>query len=205
MYSESDLLPLSGLQHILFCERQCAFIHVEREWAENRFTAEGRIMHDRVHVQAHETRKGVRAEFSVAIRSFTLGVTGQADVVEYHPDRVRPVEYKRGREKKDNWDRVQLCAQALCLEEMLSVDILEGDLFYGKIRRRRTVRFDDSLREQTRQAAERFHDMIRSGKTPPPTPTAACKTCSFVETCLPRAMGKRRSVHDYLNRILKNP
>ena len=148
MYSESDLLPLSGLQHILFCERQCAFIHLEREWTENRFTAEGRIMHERVHVQAHETRKDVRIEFSVPIRSFTLGLTGQADVVEFHPDRVRPVEYRRGREKKDNWDRVQLCAQALCLAEMLGLDISEGDLFYGKIRRRRTVRFDHPLREE---------------------------------------------------------
>lgn len=205
MYSESDLLPLSGLQHILFCERQCAFIHLEREWTENRFTAEGRIMHDRVHVQAHETRKGVRAEFSVSLRSFALGLTGQADVVEFHKDRVKPVEYKRGKEKKDNWDRVQLCAQALCLEEMLGVEIPDGDLFYGKIRRRRTVLFDDPLRLETRLAAERFHAMVRSGKTPPPKPTAMCKTCSFVETCMPRFLNKPRSVNDYLNRMLENP
>lgn len=204
MYNESDLLPLSGLQHILFCERQCAFIHVEREWTENRFTAEGRIMHERVHTQSHETRKGVRTEFSVPIRSFFLGLTGQADVVEFHPDRVRPVEYKRGKEKKDNWDRVQLCAQALCLEEMLAVDIFEGDLYYGKIRRRRRVLFDEPLRQQTRIAAERFHDMMRNGKTPPPIFTPACKKCSFMETCLPHTLGKRRSVNKYLDRIINN-
>lgn len=203
MYGESELLPLSGLQHILFCERQCALIHVEQEWTENRFTAEGRIMHDRVHMQGHETRKGVRTEFAVVLRSFELGLIGQADVVEFGKNRVKPVEYKRGREKKLNWDRVQLCAQAMCLEEMLGVEIGEGDIYYGKTRRRRGVMFDADLRRDTRFAAERFHAMIRSAKTPPPVFTPACNSCSFVKTCMPRTMGKRRSVHNYLNRQLK--
>ena len=161
-------------------------------------------MHDRVHGQGHETRKGVRTEFSVHLRSFRLGLVGQADVVEFHPNRVFPVEYKRGRLKKDNCDRVQLCAQAICLEEMLDTSIPDGALFYGKTRRRQDVRFDDELRMETENAAARLHAMIRSGKTPPPVYTSRCKSCSFLETCKPEALGKKRSVKRYLDGILKS-
>ena len=134
MYSEDDLLPLSALQHLLFCERQCALIHVEQTWVENRFTAEGRIMHERVHEADRESRRDVRLEYSMPMRSLQLGVVGKADVVEFHRDtedpedlwRPFPVEYKRGKPKKGNYDKVQLCAQALCLEEMLNIEVSAG-------------------------------------------------------------------------------
>ncbi len=201
MYTESELLPLSGLQHILFCERQCALIHIEQVWAENLFTAEGRIMHEKVHTQGHETRKGVRTECSVPLRSFVLGLSGVADIVEFSGKTAFPIEYKRGRKKEEPWDRVQLCAQAICLEEMLDMEITEGALFYGKERRRQNVCFDDVLRQKTAAAAGRFHDMILSGRTPPPEYTSRCKSCSLAETCMPRKMGKK-SATAYIDAIL---
>ncbi len=200
MYPESDLIPLSALQHFAFCQRQCAFIHLERIWLENRLTAEGRIMHEHVHQEAHETRKGVRAEFSVALRSLRLGIFGQADVVEFHKDRIRPVEYKRGKPKSDNCDAIQLCAQALCLEEMLDRGISEGMLFYGKTRRRKTISFDAALREETESAARGLHELVCSGKTPEPVYAPRCKSCSFFEVCLPKVLGRRRSVKRYLEK-----
>jgi len=153
MYTEDDLLPLSGLQHLLFCERQCALIHIEQAWAENLLTAEGRIMHERVHEADRESRGEVRIEYSMPLRSLRLGLIAKADVVEFHrkldPGEKGsskwlpfPVEYKRGKPKKENYDKVQLCAQAMCLEEMLDVQIPEGAIFYGRTRRRQDVVFE---------------------------------------------------------------
>ena len=141
VYTEDDLLRLSALQHLLFCERQCALIHIEQIWTENLFTAEGRIMHDKVDTANRETRGNVRIEYGVPMHSLRLGLIGKADVVEFHKDEDDwvpfPVEYKRGKPKKDNSDKAQLCAQALCLEEMMNVEIPRGALFYGETRRRR--------------------------------------------------------------------
>ena len=126
-YNEEDLLQLSALQHLLFCERQCALIHIEQIWSENLFTAEGKIMHEHVDTGRKESRKNLRIQFSVPIRSLSLGLIGKADVVEFHRDGAMwipfPVEYKRGKPKGDNSDRVQLCAQAMCLEEMVDVGV----------------------------------------------------------------------------------
>ncbi|MDY6827715.1 MAG: CRISPR-associated protein Cas4 [Bacillota bacterium] len=205
-YTEDQLLPLSGLQHLLFCNRQCALIHVEQTWVENRFTAEGRIMHDRVHEADRESRGNVRIETSMPMRSLRLGVVGQADVVEFHLDtgndedlwRPFPVEYKRGKPKKDNCDRVQLCAQALCLEEMLHIEVPEGALFYGKTRRRQDVIFDAILRKETEDAAKRLHELFDSGRTPKPVYKKKCDTCSFIRLCLPKTFEKKSSVNEYL-------
>ncbi|MFP7755229.1 CRISPR-associated protein Cas4 [Thermodesulfobacteriota bacterium B35] len=207
MYREDDLLMLSALQHFLFCPRQCALIHVEQLWVENRLTAEGRILHERVHTAAKESRRTVRVEFDLPIRSLELGVVGRADVVEFHrqPDDSWlpfPVEYKRGRPKKDDSDRVQLCAQALCLEEMLSVDIPAGALYYGKKKRRTGVVFDDDLRQTTREAAHNLHVLLDSGQTPVPEYSRRCERCSLVELCLPRAVGKGRRVASYMDRMM---
>ena len=165
-YAEGDLLMLSALQHLLFCERQCALIHVEQQWEENRYTAEGRILHERVDDSRPESRGDVRVEFGVALRSMRLGLVGKADVVEFHRPTATshkrlspqgwvpfPVEYKRGRPKKKDWDKVQLCAQALCLEEMLDCAVSSGALFYGKTRRRVDVVFDGELRRKTEDTA----------------------------------------------------
>lgn len=207
VYTEDDLLPLSALQHLLFCERQCALIHIEQVWTENLFTAEGRIMHERVDSGEHLSRNGVRVETALALRSLRLGLSGKADVVEFHWDdqggwRPYPVEYKRGKPKSANWDQVQLCAQALCLEEMLHARVREGALFYGKPRRRQVVCFDDTLRGETEEAAARLHQLVRSGVTPPAHYEKKCNRCSLVQLCLPKVAAKGKSVGRYLARML---
>jgi CRISPR-associated exonuclease Cas4 len=211
LYGEDDLLPLSALQHLLFCERQCALIHVEQQWDENRYTAEGRILHERVDIGRTESRGALRLAFGVAIRSLRLGLIGKADVVEFHlkktPNgtstwRPFPVEYKRGRQKKKDWDMVQLCAQAICLEEMLSVEVPEGAFFYGKARRRTRVVFEAKLRRKTEETACPLHQLFGDGRTPPPIYASACDRCSFVEACLPHALDGRQSVHRYLKEVI---
>jgi len=204
MYTEDDLLMLSGLQHILFCERQCALIHIEQVWVENLFTAQGRIMHERVDRPGHESRRDVRIEYGVPFRSLRLGLSGKADVVEFHRQgsgiwRPYPVEYKRGRPKKENWDRVQLCAQAMCLEEMLGMEVPEGALFYGKNRRRQVVTLDNDLREETAETADRLHRLVNSGVTPPAVYEKKCDSCSLLEVCLPKTASGKRSVAKYLS------
>jgi len=204
MYTEDDLLPLSALQHLIFCERQCALIHIEQAWAENLFTAEGRVMHEHVHAENRESRGKVRVEYGMPLRSLRLGLIGKADVVEFHRQadgswRPFPVEYKRGKPKKDSSDRVQLCAQALCLEEMLDVDVLEGALFYGKNRRRTDVVLDDTLRRLTEETAMRLHGLIASGRTPGAVYAKKCDSCSLAAMCLPKTAGKGKSVKRYLS------
>jgi CRISPR-associated exonuclease Cas4 len=200
-YSEDDLIPISALQHLAFCERQCALIHVEQVWDENRLTAEGRILHERVHDGGPETRGGVHVARGVRLRSLRLGLSGVADVVEFHragdgggvsvPElqgfwRPFPVEYKRGKPKHGDCDAVQLCAQAICLEEMLSVPVPEGALFYGQPRRRQGVTFDLALRVETERLALRAHEIIGAGVTPEPLLGKHCKSCSLERLCLPK-------------------
>ena len=207
-YDEDDLLPISALQHLLFCERQCALIHVEGLWAENRSTVEGRHLHERADSGAAESRPGLRVERAVPLRSLRLGLTGRADVVEFHRDeagtteRVLPVEYKRGHPKLDESDRVQLCAQALCLEEMLGVVVDAGAVFYGQTRRRLDVPFDAALRARTEDAARRFRFLVTSGTTPKAARMPKCSNCSLVELCLPDAQGPRRSARGFTERVL---
>jgi CRISPR-associated exonuclease Cas4 len=199
MFTEDDLLPISALQHLLYCERQCALIHIERAWMENLFTAEGRILHEKVDSGEDSVRAGRRIARSLPLRSLMLGLSGIADVVEFGPGgaEVFPVEYKRGRSKAADWDRVQLCAQAMCLEEMLNVQIAEGALFYGKTRRRERVGFDGALRFETIETAARLHRLILAGKTPPAEYDAKCDACSLIELCMPE-LPKKKSIRKYL-------
>ena len=202
--STDDLIMLSALQHFVFCPRQCALIHIEQLWAENVLTAEGRIMHDKVDTANRESRGNIRIEYGVPMRSLRLGLIGKADVVEFHKDGDRwipfPVEYKRGKPKPDNCDMVQLCAQAICLEEMMEVEIPEGALFYGETRHRHDVKFDAALRKETEEAAVRLHELIVSGITPPPVYSAKCKKCSLVELCLPQL---NKKVSNYLLKVIE--
>ena len=190
----------------MFCPRQCALIHIEQIWTENRFTAEGRIMHERVDSRQREMRGMVRIETGVPLRSLALGLSGRADVVEYHRQEHGwapfPVEYMRGRPKKDNCDEVQLCAQALCLEEMLDRDVPEGALYYGQNSRRKDVTFDAQLRRETTAAAASLHALIRSGRTPSARYEKKCDNCSLLEICLPKAAGANKNVSRYLKRVL---
>ena len=204
---DSDLIPISALSHYSFCPRRCAFIHIEHQWEENRFTAEGRIMHERVHEEGSEMRAGVRVGRGVSLRSLRLGLIGKADVVEFHRRedgtwRPFPVEYKRGKPKPDHCDKIQLCAQALCLEEMLHTDIPAGALFYGQTRRRLDVVFDNNLRRETEEAARQVRELLNSGKTPKPVYAKRCDNCSLIADCLPKAIQKRRSVKNYLQRMM---
>ncbi|MDA8338376.1 MAG: CRISPR-associated protein Cas4 [Nitrospiraceae bacterium] len=194
---------LSALQHYAYCPRQCALIHIEQVWSENLFTAEGRIMHEKADTANRESRGKVRIESGVPIRSLRLGLIGKADVVEFYKmdDGTWlpfPVEYKRGKPKADDCDRVQLCAQAICLEEMLKVAIREGALFYGQTRRREDVIFDTALRQETEDIARKVHKLIKSGITPKAEYSKKCERCSLLEVCMPKTCGKARSVSKYL-------
>lgn len=203
-------IMISALQHFVFCSRQCTLIHIEQVWDENRFTAEGKIMHEHVHEQGDESRGNVRIGRGIPLRSLRLGLVGVADVVEFHRiDRNLwqpfPVEYKRGKPKPDSSDSVQLCAQAICLEEMLSIPVPKGALFYGRTRRRLDVTFDESLRARTEEAAREAHDLIESGVTPPPVYGKRCESCSLLNKCMPRKMEKQVSVKRYLKRMIEAP
>lgn len=197
---EDALVPISALQHQLFCPRQCALIHVEGLWAEDGATAEGRLLHDKVDRAGPESRPGLRILRGVTLRSLTLGVVGRADVVELHgtPPRPVPVEYKRGRPKPHRADEVQLCAQALCLEEMLGTAVPEGALFYGATRRRMAVAFDETLRALTRQVAAEVRATILAGVTPPPVYGPHCARCSLHDLCRPEGLARPPKVAAWL-------
>lgn len=207
MWDEADLIPISALQHWVYCPRQCGLIHLEQAWAENRFTAEGRLLHEKAHEASHETQGQVRIERGLSLRSNAHGLVGVADVVEFHPDpggpRAFPVEYKRGRTKKHAADRVQLCAQALCLEEMLGRAIEEGALFYGQSRRRQEVRFDDALRRETIDVIAQVRSMLRDGRTPPPLNDQRCGQCSLRAECLPAVCGSGLGSAAWLRRSIR--
>ena len=260
MFDEDDLVPLSALQHLLFCERQCALIHIEGLWAENRLTALGERLHERAHREGQrELRGDVCIARGVRLRSLRMGLAGKADVVEFHrvdaagaptapaaglgvepldvpgsglpaaapgmaalliptspgPTGVPlpgvaglwwpfPVEYKRGRPKRNRCDKVQLCAQALCLEEMLGIEVPVGALFYGATRRRFDVAFDAALRAETEDAARRLHAMIDSGVTPRVAREPKCDNCSLAALCLPEATAPARSAARYTRDALRS-
>lgn len=200
---EEDFVPLSALQHQLFCPRQCALIHLERVWEENALTAEGRLLHENVDELKAEKRRDLKILTAVPLSSKRLKVAGVADLVELHREGGRwrpfPVEYKRGRPKAHRADEVQLCAQAICLEEMFSAQINEGALFYGQNRRRHTVAFDAELRALTDRVTAEVHALFVSGVTPPPRyEKAKCETCSLVALCRPRAMARQKSASRWL-------
>ena len=205
MYAESDFVALSALQHYVFCPRQCALIHLEQVWNENQYTAEGRTMHERADSAVTSYREGVKITRSVALRSRALGVSGVADVVEWHrrTDGFEPfpVEYKRGKPKKHDADKVQLCAQAMCLEEMRSCTILSGALFYGQTMHRLDVVFDEALRSKTVAAANGVHELFASGVTPPPEFGKKCRQCSLIDSCMPNVVDRSRSAGRYVRKL----
>ena len=206
---DDDLIPISALQHYLYCPRQCALIHIERLWAENQQTAEGRLLHEHSDRPAVEQRKGVRTVTAMPLFHSELGLVGIADVVEFHQhpngEHAVPVEYKRGRPKAHSADEVQLCAQALCLETMLGCVIASGFLFYGKTRRRKEVRIDPQLRLLTARTVESTRQMLRSERTPWVGYEASrCDACSLLALCQPRWLGPNRNVDAWLQHELKS-
>lgn len=197
MLADDNMLMISALQHVAYCPRQFALIHVEQAWEENYFTAHGRVLHERVDEGAPEQRGNVRFERSVSVHSQTLGITGKLDLLEIEgkaDKKYFPVEYKRGKPKIEDWDRIQLCAQALCLEEMRGIKIAEGAMWYWQERKRERVLIDASLREATLAAIALARDILASGKTPAPTTEKSrCKACSLVDICVPDTLRKDRS------------
>lgn len=211
-----DLLPLSGLQHFAFCRRQWALIHLEQQWQENLRTVEGGLLHRRAHDEAaRERRSDTLILRGLQVVSHQLGLSGQCDVVEFHatPKGVPlqgdeglwqpyPVEYKRGKPKSHQADELQLCAQAMCLEEMLCCTVPEGALFYGETRRRVPVSFSAELREMVRAMLEEMHRLYRRGYTPKVRRSKSCNACSLKELCLPALM-KGDDVETYLRRAME--
>ncbi len=189
MEEADQFVLISALQHYAYCPRQFALIHVEQGWAENYFTAHGNLLHERVDSCEPEQRGNVRFERGVAVKSQQLGLTGKLDLLEIEgnaPVKYFPVEYKRGKSKIEDWDKIQLCAQALCLEEMREVHIDEGALWYWKVRKRESVVFNETLRKATLAAIEGAHQILASGKTPSPIDKKErCRACSLADLCEP--------------------
>lgn len=203
--AEREPIPLSALQHAVYCLRQAALIHLERVWAENRFTAEGQVMHASTDQPGARHQRGVRRVSALPLASQHLGIAGVADLVEFHRDgageRPFPVEFKRGKPKKHQADEVQLCAQALCLEEMTGMPVPEGALFYGETKRRIEVSFDEPLRNLTRQTIAALSTLFEDRKTPPPTAdTARCRACSLHDLCQPESV--RRAAGAWRRRMV---
>jgi CRISPR-associated exonuclease Cas4 len=215
MFSDEELLLISGLQHLTFCERQWALIYMEQEWAENVLTVEGKQLHEFVHEQGSGVRDGVRMVRGLRLRSLTLGLYGVADLVEFHPCGggaaisglsgrwlPYPVEYKRGRKRYDRADEMQLCAQAICLEEMLNVTVGKGAIYYGQPRRRSEIDFAPDLREPAAALCRRARELYDARRMPPPRPGKHCANCSIKDICMPNLSEKDRSAK-YVAGLLK--
>jgi len=198
---------LSSLQHYAFCPRQCALIHKDQGWTENYLTVKGDLFHSRVDSYPIEKRRESRTEFSMPIRSSELGIVGKTDIVEirYEGKNIRevyPVEYKSGKFKQTTVDEIQLCAQVLCLEEMMGVDIETGYLYYGKDRRRFSIAISRNLRDRVAQIVHSIHQMLREENLPPPVKKPHCRSCSLKEECQPDFSAKPKVVRNWMNRIL---
>ena len=218
-FSEDDLLPISALADLVYCERRVALHHIEHVWEDNLFTAEGTVLHERANEPETEVRGDMRIVRGLRLRSLRLGLSGKADVVEFHgvPEgeeggvclegaggrwRPVPVEYKRGRLRHEESYEVQLCAQAMCLEEMLNVVIPAGAVFYGKTRRRLEIAFDEKLRRETEASVRRLHELLKGDATPHAIENQKCRNCSLIDLCLPSATGRGSGAARYLSKSL---
>lgn len=211
-YSDVTLLLLSGIQHIAFCQRQWALIHIEQQWEENVKTVEGQHLHQRVDDPfLKDSGSKLVVWRSVNLASYSLGLSGRADMVEFRRSKSGillpgkegfwtpfPVECKRGKPKPDERDEVQLCAQAMCLEEMFEAQVFEGALYYGEIRRRTTISFSDKLRTQVTKYAQEMHRIFNQALTPAPVFKPHCNSCSLFDVCLPKQMSSLKTVDNYL-------
>ena len=206
-FSEEELIPISALSHLCYCERRYVLIHLEQLWEENRFTAEGRVLHERVDAEHRESRRLFKQEYGMAVRSLQWGLIGKCDLVELwyandrHIEKVSPVEFKRGRKKADDFDRVQLCAQVLCLEEMFGITIENGQFYYLQEHRRTSEFIDEPLRKKTSSLIERIMEIRMIGET-----TVAkyekrkCDNCSMIDWCMPKSTGAK---HKQVSRFIE--
>ena len=214
MFTEDDFIMISALQHYVYCPRQCALIHVEDAWNENLFTVRGNLLHEKVDTDTYETRGTLKTIRGLRIHSFQYGIVGRCDVVEFRKaqpkadeppaqktgEEVMPVEFKSGEPKENISDKVQLCAQVLCLEEMLNTKITHGAFFYGKIRRRNIVEIDNKLRSQTESIIASVRELVSKKIVPPAVYEAKCRNCSLQTICQPKAMNKRK-LQNYMKEL----
>lgn len=220
MYNEDELLALSGIQHIAFCERQWALIHIERQWAENLRTVEGQHLHNKVNNPfIFESRGNEIIARSVPIVSYRLGLYGIADIIEFEKTENKenaikiphkngyyipyPVEYKRGKEKMDDRDEVQLCAQAICLEEMFNIKINKAYIYYGETRHRIEIELNNNLRDRVEELSQKMHDLFKKGITPKAEKKKGCKLCSLIDICMPNLSDKKLKVSEYIEKALE--
>lgn len=206
---EENTITISALQHYAFCPRQFSLIHVEQVWHENYFTADGRLLHERVDSGEIEQRGSIRYERSVSVISHEYKIQGKMDLLEidssHEPQRFFPVEYKRGKPKIEDWDKIQLCAQALCIEEMRSTEVAEGAIWYWEVRHREPVNIDQALRNTTINVITEARRLLEEGKTPLPiADQSRCKACSLVDICQPKAFRKDHSKNYLENLFLEN-
>lgn len=206
--NRGEPVPLSALQHAVYCLRQAALIHLERQWADNRFTAEGDVLHAVADKGGHRKVRGMRRVMAMPLASKRLNLTGIADVVEFPgwpDDRTPyPVEHKRGKPKLHRADEVQLCAQGLCLEEMTGFPVPEGALYYAETRRRVRVPFDPDLKQETEETAAALDAVFQSRQTPGPTlHMSRCRACSLKQLCRPETVS--RPVKAWRRRMLNGP
>jgi CRISPR-associated exonuclease Cas4 len=206
---EENMIAISALQHYAFCPRQFSLIHVEQVWHENYFTADGRLLHERVDSGEIEQRGNMRYERSVSVVSHQYKIQGKMDLLEidsnHEPHRFFPVEYKRGKPKIEDWDKIQLCAQALCIEEMRSTEVAEGAIWYWEVRHREPVNIDQALRNSTINVITAARWLLEEGKTPLPiADQSRCKACSLVDICQPKVFRKDHSKNYLENLFLEN-
>jgi CRISPR-associated exonuclease Cas4 len=188
-WDDSELVMISALEHWAYCPRQCALIHIEQTFDENIYTLRGRTLHERADEPGGLLEDGVRVERGLPLWSKRLGLVGKGDVIEFHGSLPYPVEYKHGRKRQRTAAELQLCAQAMCLEEMLGVGVPGGAIFHHASRRRTEVLFTDGLRRAVEEAVAEVRRMLASRRLPPPVNDARCEHCSLQDSCMPEAVG----------------
>lgn len=194
--SDTDPIPISALNHFAYCPRRCGLIHIEGEFTDNIHTARGEAEHERVDRETGEITAGVRVEYALPVYSDRLNLVGKCDVVEIRADgTLYPVEYKHGPRRKWLNDDIQVCAQALCLEEMTGNPVPRGAIYHVSSRRRREVEFTESLRRETEAAVGAVRVMLKTGELPPPVNDKRCRECSLKEICQPEAIASRERAH----------
>ncbi|MCD6121149.1 MAG: CRISPR-associated protein Cas4 [Spirochaetales bacterium] len=211
MFDEDNLILISAIQHYRFCPRQCALIHTEKIWQENQYTAEGLLLHSKAHSLQKETRQKIIFQYSLPVRSLEFGIIGKCDLVEFHYEDNRhkqlvnavPVEYKRGRAKKSDYDALQLYAQTLCLEEMLGIQISYGYLFYHKVKRRLKINFNEDVRKETLETIAAVRDLLNSNTVPKAVYSASCKRCSLYSQCKPEIFSKEHRIDNYIKKNIE--
>lgn len=211
MFNEDNLILISAIQHYRFCPRQCALIHMERTWQENQYTAEGLLLHSRAHSIEKENRRNVLLQYGLPVRSLQFGIIGKCDLVEFHYKDGRrkelvktiPVEYKRGKAKKADHDALQLCAQNLCLEEMLNTQIPYGYLFYHKVRRRLKIRFTKDIRKKTIEVIAEVRQLLNANTVPKAVYSTSCKRCSLYNQCKPKIFSQDHRIDSYIKKNIE--